>query len=112
MQFENWTDMNPSRAAGRLLWTALIWGGLLYLLIGLLIGENRTANLWINAFSLAAMLWFAWWAGVSRTISRRGWLLEGAALHIPAVQVANLLIVPFGGPGPLADVSAGSGRPG
>jgi hypothetical protein len=72
----------------------LAWGVILYLLIG----ENQEANLWINLGSFAAMMLLARAGGWLRYYDTGPWLVEGAAWHFGAVQVANLLVVALGAP--------------
>jgi hypothetical protein len=72
----------------------LVWGVSLYLLIG----ENREANLWINVASFAGMVLLARVGGLLRHNGTGAWLVEGTAWHFGSVQVANLLVMAFGGP--------------
>lgn len=72
----------------------IVWGVILYLLIG----ENREANLWINLASFAAMMLLARVAGRLRDCGTGPWLVEGTAWHFGAVQVANLLVIALGMP--------------
>ena len=79
----------------------IVWGVILYLLIG----ENQEANLWIALGSFAAMMLLARAGGWLRYCGTGPWLVEGAAWHFGAVQVANLLVVALGAPN-LPDDSA------
>ena len=72
----------------------IVWGVILYLLIG----ENREANLWINLASFAAMMLLAHAGGRLRDCGTGPWLVEGTAWHFGAVQVANLLVIALGMP--------------
>lgn len=85
---------NRVRALRRLGTIGLFWGTLLYLLIG----GDRTVNLWINVASVLSLMIAARFCGVFRTERALGWLMEGAAWHVASVQVANLLIAVFGSP--------------
>lgn len=82
------------QAIVRFLWVALVWGGVLYLLIG----ENRQMNLWINLASLNVMLLLARAGGLLRRYGGFGWALEGAGWHIGSIQIANLMMMAFGEP--------------
>ena len=72
----------------------LAWGVILYLLIG----ENQEANLWINLSSFAAMMLLSRAGGWLRYNDTGPWLVEGAACHFGAVQVAKLVVVALGAP--------------
>ncbi|WP_119681687.1 hypothetical protein [Indioceanicola profundi] len=82
------------RAAGRFLWVALVWGGVLYMLIS----DSQQMNLWINLASLNVMLLLARTGGLLRHFGGFGWVLEGAGWHVGAVQIASLMILAFGEP--------------
>jgi len=94
MTYTSKSVMDRRRFLVRVFAVNLVWGMSLYLLIS----ENREANLWINVASFAGMVLLAGVGGLLRHDGTGAWLVEGTAWHFGSVQVANLLVMAFGGP--------------
>ncbi|GER06684.1 hypothetical protein GCM10007972_13090 [Iodidimonas muriae] len=82
------------RAAGTVVWRAILLGSALYLALT----PDQDANLRLNMISYIVALVWSYYDGV---FSRGRWsfsAVEGIFLHLIGVQVGNLLALMFGNP--------------